>query len=314
MSFFTQTKAYDILNGKLPIVSVEKTTTVQDALKILYDTGFSSLPVSDPAMATYPKFICGFIDLVDILAYLIALSNSGLASDANVLTSTFLSKQVGELTDFSSRDHFKAVLEEDDLLKVINLLAQDGVHRVAIVDILQDIRFMITQTDIIKVIHANLDSLVNVARVSVKDLGVANSNLICVKANQPALESLKIMHANRLSAAPVVDETSGELLATLSVADLKAVARDPTTTGVHTTLSDVGLPTLAFAESHSYRHNPASAPKAIVVSLESTFGDVITLAAQTRVHRVWVVDGNRKPIGVISLTDICRIIAKLHQT
>jgi predicted transcriptional regulator len=42
-------------------------------------------------------------------------------------------------------------------------------------------------------------------------------------------------------------------------------------------------------------------PKAIMITLDSTFGDVIGLVARTRVHRVWVVDANHRPIGVVSL-------------
>jgi CBS domain-containing protein len=303
MSFFTQTRVLNILDGKFPVVSVDKTTSVHDTLRILYDTGFSSLTVADPNIATYPKHIAGFIDLVDILAYLINLTNIGV-TDANaaMLATAFLNKPVGDLMDYSTRDHFTAVLEEDELLKVISLLARDGNHRVAVVDILSDIRHVITQTDIIRVICEHIDELINVGRVTVRDLGVTHSNIIVVRADDSAISSLRIMNNNKLSAAPIVDGM-GVLVGTLSISDLKGITSE--------SLRALGAPTFTFSEQHSYRQ---PLPKAIMITLDSTFADVIRLVAHTRVHRVWIVDADHRPIGVIALTDICRIITQLHAT
>jgi hypothetical protein len=50
-------------------------------------------------------------------------------------------------------------LEEDDLLKVITLLSREGTHRVAVIDILSDIRSIITQTDIARFLLPPLRSL-----------------------------------------------------------------------------------------------------------------------------------------------------------
>ncbi len=142
-------------------------------------------------------------------------------ANASIVKSTFLSKAVGELMgtisrssfplipssphpllsiDYSSRDHFVAVLEEDDLLKVINLLSKEGTHRVAVIDILQDIRHILTQTDIVRypslyryssyskfalhrILNFNIESLANVANITIKDLGLAYSPVVSVLAN-----------------------------------------------------------------------------------------------------------------------------------
>jgi len=301
MSFFTQTKALNIVEGKVPLVSVDKTTSVHDTLRILYDTGFSSLTVADPTIATHPKHIAGFIDLVDILAYLVTLTSVGVTeANAANLASAFLNKPVGDLMDYSTRDHFTAVLEEDDLLKVITLLAKEGIHRVAVIDILSEIRYLITQTDVIRAVQEHIDELVNVGLVSVRNLGVTGGQIIAVRADDNALQSLRTMNNHKLSAAPIVNG-NGVLVGTLSISDLKGVTSE--------SLLSLTTTTIKFSEHHSYAQ-----PKAVMVTLDSTFGDVINLIARTRVHRVWVVDANHKPIGVISLTDVCRMIANLHST
>jgi len=283
---------------------VDKTTSVHDTLKILYDTGFSSLTVSDPTIASYPKHIAGFVDLLDILAYLITICDTVGVSDAtaDTLASTFMSKPVGDLMDYSSRDHFKAVVEEDELLKVISILSKDGNHRVAVIDVLSEVRHILTQTDIVKVLHANIESLAHVSHISIRDLGIAYSNVVTVRANDTTLDSLRIMNAHRLSAVPIIND-AGVLAGTLSISDLKSVTSD--------SFRMLSMGALQFAEKHSY--SATQTPKAIVVTPESTFGDVINLVNHARTHRVWVVDATHKPIGVISLTDICRVITKLHE-
>lgn len=45
-----------------------------------------------------------------------------------------------------------------------------------------------------------------------------------------------------------------------------------------------------------------------MVTPDSTFGDVINLASHARTHRVWVVDQNHKPIGVVSLVYLVTLI------
>lgn len=145
-----------------------------------------------------------------------------------------------------------------------------------------------------------MDSLAHVSHFTIKDLGIAYSNVISVKANDVALDSLRVMNAHKLSAAPIVND-AGVLVGTLSVSDLKSVTSESFRT--------LAMSTSQFAEKHS---SASQTPKAIMVTPEGTFGDVINLVTHAKTHRVWVVDANHKPIGVISLTDVCRVITKLH--
>lgn len=54
--------------------------------------------IANRLIDTHPKHIAGFIDLVDILAFLINITNSGVnESNAGTLANAFLSKPVGDL-------------------------------------------------------------------------------------------------------------------------------------------------------------------------------------------------------------------------
>ena len=43
---------------------------------------------------------------------------------------------------------------------------------------------------------------------------------------------------------------------------------------------------------------------------EATLGQVVGVISRTGVHRVFVVDAGNKPIGLVSLTDILRLISE----
>lgn len=85
------------------------------------------------------------------------------------------------VADYSSRDKFKTVLEEDDLLSVMGVLGQ-GSHRVAVVNVLSDIQNLIAQSDVVQLISANVQLLGQYADVPVQNLGFMKQ-LVLVNAS-----------------------------------------------------------------------------------------------------------------------------------
>jgi CBS-domain-containing membrane protein len=292
---FKDVKVFDLFDqGAQPMITVNKDTSVHDTLQVLYDTGILSVPVADQTMKVYPKHIAGFVDLLDILAYLIHVCEAYSISygTPNALAHAFMHKPVGELIDFSSRDKFKAVLEEDDLLTVMGVLSH-GTHRVGVMNVLNDIQNLVAQSDIVQLLALNVRFLGNDANKQVQDFGLTSRRLVVVNANDSALVSFKRMNDMRVSAAPIVND-HGVLVGTLSVSDLKGLVVD--------SFSSLLGSTLDFSQKHHYVQ---SVP--VVCQPTDSFAKVVQEVALSRRHRVWIVDSTQKPVGVISLTDICRI-------
>ena len=44
---------------------------------------------------------------------------------------------------------------------------------------------------------------------------------------------------------------------------------------------------------------------------DDTLGNVLRILARTGYHRIWMVDEDMKPVGVISVSDICQFFAHL---
>ncbi len=50
-------------------------------------------------------------------------------------------------------------------------------------------------------------------------------------------------------------------------------------------------------------------PPLAVCHLDSTLGEVLGLLAGRRLHRLFIVDGERRPLGVVSIADILTLLA-----
>ena len=119
-----------------------------------------------------------------------------------------------------------------------------------------------------------------------------------------------------MSAIAVVDEISNELVGNLSASDLRGLTNE--------TFKIVRTPVLSFLKKqvgkrgscfysiglncycclHKQRGEEAVVNKC---TGEDSLESVINTIVSHRHHRVWVVDSKNRPIGVISLTDICKI-------
>lgn len=51
--------------------------------------------------------------------------------------------------------------------------------------------------------------------------------------------------------------------------------------------------------------------KPVTVTVDSTFEQVVDKVLSEKVHRVWVVDAQNKPIGALSMSDIVAKLTKL---
>jgi len=278
------------------MVTVNKSSSVRDTLQVMHDYGFISVPVVDQNIKTFPQHISGFVDLLDLLAHLLLLcKESSNMVETTTLGKSFFDSMVGNLMDLSSRDHFKSVLEEEHLATVVNMFAQ-GVHRVAVVDIFQEIRHIVAQSDVVRVVASNLNAVGPVANKTVQELGFLQPHnypkLVVVNADDSVLNSFQTLHDTGVSAAPIIDNL-GNYVGTLSASDLRNVQESDFTSLL--------LQTAKFAEAHS--------SGGVFCRWCDPIGQVIAQITTAKVHRAWVVDGQNKPVSVITLSDICRILS-----
>uniref|UniRef100_A0ACD5YR11 Uncharacterized protein n=1 Tax=Avena sativa TaxID=4498 RepID=A0ACD5YR11_AVESA len=206
---------------------------------------------------------------------------------------------------------------------------------------------MLTQMDVVRFLRAHGAELGGVLSRTVRDLGAASEAVLAVASRTKVIEAVRTMRAASLTAVPVVDAPvdahilqdgrGKKVVETFSATDLrdcpvaqlrswlgttvtefkKKVAeyrRDGSkpldaVTGAQATDDGGDTTSTAVDAAGTGEEEKLTQPREMVTcSFESTLGEVIEKAAASHVHRLWVVDDEGMLRGVVSLTDVLRVV------
>jgi CBS-domain-containing membrane protein len=273
-------------------ITLDPSVTVKDALKTFNTEKVLSCPISN---STRGADVWGFLDLFDLLSYLLDLLDENEHAEQNDIThlgEKFMSHTIRDLTDRSDNDVYAAVVAEERAHRLVRLFGL-GVHRVAMLDMKGTLVNVISQSDVIRYLNANIGLLGDNAGKSIKELNmISKDEMVVADADQSALVAFKLLATNLVSAVPLVDK-QGVLAGTLSVSDLRLLQDD---------LTPLQLSAL------QYKSIKEPLPH-IVCTPSTTLGEVVATLSNSNVHRVWVVDDANKPVSVISITNICELLS-----
>jgi 5'-AMP-activated protein kinase regulatory gamma subunit len=101
------------------------------------------------------------------------------------------------------------------------------------------------------------------------------------------------MLEHKVSGVAVVDD-AGVLAGNISVSDLRGMAAAD--------LGSLLLPVSRFLKERVKQEVP------VMCSARTTFGTAVHRLVQHRLHRLWCTDAMQRPVSVVSLTDVLRII------
>uniref|UniRef100_A0A7S2X876 CBS domain-containing protein n=1 Tax=Lotharella oceanica TaxID=641309 RepID=A0A7S2X876_9EUKA len=302
-------KEYDH-SGEL--FTIQKTATVEAALKELKNRNVLSLPVCDDE-----GNIEGVISTLDIVVAVVfapiytrydeqATSKLTLNDLKSVTTNKALFKsQVGNLCGINEESRKVEVFwDDDDLSEVANKLSR-GFHRV-LVKVREEPKkmYLVSQTDFLRYIHSQIQSQPGFAKCMSQPLGRLNliekKRIITVDETERVVLGFRKLWQGgpvfdwSLSALPVVD-SKGELKGTLSGSDIRGMTADK--------LNDLMLSVRHFLR----KHQPGGMRVPEQVTLEMPFSKALKQIIDAGVHRLWVTGKDKdknKVTGVLSLTDI----------
>ncbi|CAL9187502.1 unnamed protein product [Musa hybrid cultivar] len=185
---------------------------------------------------------------------------------------------------------------------------------------------MLTQMNVISFLREQNQELKGVLSHSVLELGAISEVIFSVSKHTKVMDTIRSMRAAGLGAVPVVEAPSDDqilqdsqgkgkrLIETFSATDLRGCP-------VVLLQSWLSLSVTEFKERLSMRGSNASiAPpmagddpspetrRLITCYPETSLSDVIESAVSNHVHRLWVVDGEGLLQGVVSLTDMVRVV------
>ncbi|XP_065618435.1 SNF1-related protein kinase regulatory subunit gamma-like PV42a [Quercus suber] len=177
---------------------------------------------------------------------------------------------------------------------------------------------MLTQMDLLRFLKEHESDIEGIISRPLSELGAVTENVYAITDRTKVIEAIKCMRATVLNAVPIVTASNDheedhkqlvngrgrKLIGTFSATDLKGSL-------LATLQSWLPLSALDFTEyvSKGPLYASSDSPRQLVTCLpESSLSEVIDKAVTKHVHRVWVVDQQGLLVGLVSLTDIIRVI------
>lgn len=294
---------------------------VFEVLDILTKNKISSVPVFDSGLG---RFI-GLVDMLDFVTYCLAkMGGKRVTMEWDKLRQSqeFSDAPVRFIMDMSGRDEWRPVDMDASLLVVMDLLSRPDMHRVPVTeDRGAKVTAIITQSRVVKWLFDNRDKLAfpeQTRTMKVRDIGsgvtsVMKDEIVSVTENQTVLEAFVVIFERMVSGVAVVND-DGKLVGSISASDLKWVAESAFDLGnrLSMTVSDF----LDFRRSVPGFANDvlkkvtSSAPLTCMPDDEVEY--VLTKLMTKGVHRLWIVNEEHKPVGVVALCDLINMFAHLN--
>eukprot|EP00026_Physarum_polycephalum_P010655 Phypoly_transcript_10824.p1 GENE.Phypoly_transcript_10824~~Phypoly_transcript_10824.p1 ORF type:complete len:418 (+),score=82.14 Phypoly_transcript_10824:41-1255(+) len=296
--------------GKIEVVNASHVAS--EALVLLSKSNIISAPVYDKQLEAYVGFV-DYLDLASLIVDIVhnlmkeyypdtAISSlqpeqkTRLVHDAK---HQFNGKKLFDIADLSKNDPYMPLVKSANLYQAIEILAKFGIHRVPIVNDEQKIEAILSQSAVLDFLFANLEKFATKAKKSVKDL-LSNrpdaTTVLTMLETAPAFEAFELMLKNKVSAVGIVNE-EGKLVGVISGTDMRII-------GPHCNTLALLLNPVKDLLDQSRELNTVMLVPVVKAALTDTLGIVIESMEDNKVHRVFVVDEDEKPLCVLSMKDV----------
>jgi len=191
---------------------------------------------------------------------------------------------------------------QDSVSEALKVFEQTGVHRVPIIggDDVANINNVLTQVDVINwMAHHTKEVHPEARKKTLSQLHVQPKFVLSVELNTRVYDAFKMMVDNKITGIAVVNP-DGTLLSNLSAKDIKEVKADEL-------LPWMSRSTLEFIQMVRSKQINVTVP-VFSCHLNHTLEEVIQRLSVLRVHRLYITDEASRPIGVLSLGDLCKLL------
>lgn len=285
------------------LVKVPDDSTFPNALKKMFSAHVMAVPIVD----SHSGQLITLLTMADAIAFILSVFSREemVTADLNNLIEkqhetsylnvmkvpTGLSEPVVELPS------------NTELYEAVQMMVRNGSHRVLVYDDQQRPVNLITQSRVVKFISVLKDSIPQSNR-TLQELHLGFKEVLKVDKDAIAYDAFNMMLNQKVSAVGVVDK-EGRLFGSLSVNDIKELGYDLRFFEMLTSSVESYLSTLRICDAQRTLP-PIKDP--LTCKATDKFADVIDALVKYRVHRIYIVDDNQKPIGVVSLSDILKEI------
>jgi len=213
-------------------------------------------------------------------------------NDWKDISKKFVDAKVKNCAELSGRGLFYPVDEHAPLLIIIDLMIAKKIHRFPIIDCEGNLISIITQSHIVELVAKNRYKLFDFTyNKTIIDLNLGLKDVISITSDQPTVNAFQTIYNKKILGIAVVEQ--GKLIGNISASDVKSILTDENMTG----LSNLYIPCGQFVRE------VIKITQLFTVSTNFSLLDVFLKFESTKAHRLYIVDDDGRPLGVISLVD-----------
>ena len=310
------------------VIVIDSKMTPLEASKILWSRDIMGAPVYDAEKKTY----VGMFDVRDILSCVISAHREYLAmlgrhkpgedtalphdidghrkAQGELIAKALQNIKInaaptspGAITVsyLAARNPMKAHTKGENLVEICKELEKRGTHRVGIIDSSSGTPVctgIISQSGLVDFIFSKCAPGSMEQKISESSIPY-KKEVAKISEEATAADAFELLDSKRLSGIAVVDE-DGVLIGNTSARDIKHAVID----GGKISMDMDVISYLAQVRQSQIRKSERF-PSCHVYE-DATVGHVVGMLAKTGYHRVFVVDADKKPIGVVSFADVLR--------
>jgi len=289
------------------MITISCDDRVPEAFHILVKNNIYSAPVVNNQTQTY----YGFVDLLDIVILIVKIVETQWETQGKTTPNrqsaspdlfhlleqveAFDWTTVDQITDLAKRNPFCPIRSKESIEEALKVFANTGAHKIPVLQNPWTVENVLTHSAIIAWLDSNILQLGAIKDQTVRSLGISYKPVVSVSIDSPTIMAFRLMAQKRISSVAVVDE-NGLLLANLSAKDIKVLEPDALFTKLYSDVSEY----LTVVHERDIK----SMLPAIYCHENSTLQEVIHKLAKMKIHRLYVIDDHKMPIGVISLGDV----------
>ncbi|XP_027343458.1 SNF1-related protein kinase regulatory subunit gamma-like PV42a [Abrus precatorius] len=299
--------------------------------------GGSMIVESDKQTGAVRKHYIGIVTMLDVVAHIAGEDHLSGGDDISKDLDQRMSVPVSSIIGHSFEGLSLWTLNPNTSLLDCMEVFSKGVHRAMVpvdgqvenvsvgVELVESASSyqMLTQMDVLRFLKDHAAELQCVMARSVQDLGADTERIYAITERTTLIDAIKCLKAAMLNAVPIVRASDvceddhkqhingrcRKLIGTFSATDLRGCY-------LATLKSWLGISALAFTEevassplyTSSDTQDRASRRELVTCHADSPLSEVIDKAVTRHVHRVWVVDQEGLLVGVVSLTDVIRVM------
>eukprot|EP00158_Paraphelidium_tribonemae_P008349 Partr_v1_DN28558_c0_g2_i2_m72717 len=282
------------------LITASESTTVENVFLLLGSQNITAVPICRSDDPNQFEAMVSTLDLLHYMSYGVPIHSDDAVSDA---PSRLIQPVSVVIEESPAMTHQLSYFSESEPLETVLDAFAHGSHR----GIVRERNCMISQYDLVKfayrhhplTAHAEFVTAHDIIYNAIPTAGNVNGDkyrksLVEISNASHAITGFKKLCIHQVESVAVVNE-GGKMVACLAASDLKHVPFDK--------IDLVNQPVLLFLQA-IYK----SVPEPIVAHESTPFAALLRRMVQFNSHRVWIIDENDHPIGVVTMTDVAAVL------